>query len=213
MSSFTTHRRRVHDTTLPPRARHANLRSCLVAFAPYGFRATYHHLCVSAGIPRNPEHAPDALVRAVEELTAARRHWLTDERAYAAQRRVDKARGRRQPPSDASWRRWQRQWGNIAYCPDPAFHPAEPLPVVVERVLRTSVPPGCRACGRQGETVGWGDGYYWYRLCAGCGVAQGRERAGDVELAARRAGEWKDVWRLRADYGQRASRDGSDGRP
>jgi hypothetical protein len=75
--------------------------------------------------------------------------------------------------------------------------------VVVGRVLRSSAPPGCRACGRQGGTVGWGDGHYWYRLCAGCGVAQVRERAGDgvdVELAARRAGEWKDVWRLRADH-------------
>ncbi|MET9517593.1 hypothetical protein [Streptomyces sp. NPDC002994] len=63
MSSFTTHLRRVHDATLPGRVRHANLRCCLVQFSPYGFRATYDHLCRSAGISRNPEQGTDALVR------------------------------------------------------------------------------------------------------------------------------------------------------
>ena len=141
MSSFNTHRRRVHDEGLPARVRHTNLRSCLVHFAPYGFRATYHYLCVSAAIPMDLEKDPSSLMRAVEELHHARQLWLADERAYACSRRADKARGIRQVKADDSWRDWQRGWGNIAYCPEPTIHPDEPLPVVVERVLQSSVPP------------------------------------------------------------------------
>lgn len=64
MSSFNTHRRRVYDEGRSARVRHTNLRSCLVPFAPYGFRATYHHLCLSAGIPRNLEKDPSSLIAA-----------------------------------------------------------------------------------------------------------------------------------------------------
>ncbi|MEU1409575.1 hypothetical protein ABZ471_46475 [Streptomyces sp. NPDC005728] len=130
MSSFNTHQRRVYDEGLPTRARHTNLRSCLVHFAPYGFRATYHHLCLSAGIPKDLEKDPSSLIRAVEELHHARQLWLADEHAYANSRRADKARGFRQVKADESWRGWQRGWGNIAYCPEPTLHPDEPLPVV-----------------------------------------------------------------------------------
>jgi hypothetical protein len=213
MSSFTTHRRRVLDESLPPRARHANLRSCLVAFAPYGFRATYHHLCMSARIPRAPERDPGALVRAVEELHEARQLWLADERAYARRRREEKASGRRHVPRDDTWRRRQRQWGNIAYCPDPVFHPTEPLAVVVGRVLRSSAPrggaeepPECWACGdRGGPTVVRSDGYTWdYVLCARCGVSLARRKAAahDPCLAVDRAEQWREIWRMRAEYGR-----------
>lgn len=65
------------------RARLAALRTCLVSFAPYGFRATYHHLCRSARIPADLESDPASLVRAVEELHAARRLWSADETAFA----------------------------------------------------------------------------------------------------------------------------------
>jgi hypothetical protein len=68
MSSFNTHQRRVYDEGLPARVRHTNVRSCLVHFAPYGFRATYHHLCLSAGIPKRLEKDPSSLIRAVQEL-------------------------------------------------------------------------------------------------------------------------------------------------
>ncbi|MFJ7157649.1 hypothetical protein ACIQUQ_22275 [Streptomyces sp. NPDC101118] len=51
MTSFATHRLRVHDRSLPPYRRLSALRTCLTEFAPYGLRATYHHLCRSAGIP------------------------------------------------------------------------------------------------------------------------------------------------------------------
>jgi hypothetical protein len=206
MSSFATHRRRVLDESLPPRTRHTNLRSCLVRFAPYGFRATYHHLCLSARIPRRPEADPDSVVRAVEELHRARQLWLADERAYAARRRAEKALGRRQPPRDGSWRRWQRQWGNIAHCPDPAFHPTEPLPVVVERVLRSSVADAdastCRVCGQRDDTVVRADGSLWeHVLCARCGVGLARRRAPrDLRLEAERSSQWKEIWASRADH-------------
>lgn len=101
MSSFNTHHRRVYDEGLPARVRHTNLRSCLVHFAPYGFRATYHHLCLSAGIPKNPEKDPNSLIRAVAELHHARQLWLADERgAYANSRRTKHvAFGRRKQTS------------------------------------------------------------------------------------------------------------------
>ncbi|MFJ9739315.1 hypothetical protein [Streptomyces sp. NPDC101166] len=217
MSSFATHRRRVHDESLTPRVRHANLRACVVAFAPYGFRATYHHLCTAAGIPRHPEHPPAALVQAVEELHRARLLWLADERSHAAWRRAEKALGRRRPPRDMSWRGRLRESGHIALCPDPAFHPAEPLPVVVRRVLRSSVPldgpgePTCRACDGDGGTVSWSDGFLWdHTLCGRCGVSLAHRPAEqDPALGAVREARWKQVWRLRGEFeGSVERRDG-----
>ncbi|MFC8233297.1 hypothetical protein [Streptomyces sp. NPDC057284] len=206
MSSFNTHQRRVYDESLLARVRHTNLRSCLVHFAPYGFRATYHHLCLSAGIPKNLEKDPDSLIRAVEELHLARQLWLADERAYANSRRANKARGFRQVRADDSWRGWQRGWGNIAYCPEPTIHPDEPLPVVVERVLRSSVPPDeapaltCRVCGNRDNTSAWHDGVYQiHQLCRECGISLAMQRADapDPLLAADHARQWKEIWRLR----------------
>ncbi|MFG2436295.1 hypothetical protein [Streptomyces sp. NPDC048508] len=74
MTSFLTHRAHVHDARLSLRRRHSALRTCITVFAPYGFQATYHHLTLSAAIPRQLEGDPDALVRAVEELHEARVH-------------------------------------------------------------------------------------------------------------------------------------------
>ncbi|MBZ3901117.1 hypothetical protein [Streptomyces griseiscabiei] len=212
MSSFHTHRRRVHDEGLPPRVRHTNLRSCLVHFAPYGFRATYHHLCLSAGIPRDLEKDPNSVVRAVEELHQARQLWLADERAYADSRRAEKARGFRQVRRDHSWRGWQRGWGNIAYCPEPTMHPDELLSTVVEHVLRSSVPPDqspaptCRACGNRGNTIVWHDGAHQiHQLCGGCGVSLAVRRADEPDplSAADHARRWKEIWRLRNESPRR----------
>ncbi|MDX3584943.1 hypothetical protein [Streptomyces europaeiscabiei] len=209
MSSFGTHQRRVYDESLSACVRHTNLRSCLVQFAPYGFRATYHHLCLSAGIPRNLEKDPSSLTRAVEELHHARQLWLVDERAYAIGRRADKARGFRQLRADASWRGQQHGWGNIAYCPEPTSHPDEPLPVVVERVLRSSVPPDeaavptCRVCGKRDNARAWHDGVHRiHQLCGDCGVSLAVQRADapDPLLAAHHARRWKAIWRLRNEF-------------
>ncbi|MFF3257458.1 hypothetical protein ACFYWP_42285 [Actinacidiphila glaucinigra] len=108
MTSFLTHRAHVHDARLPLRRRHSALRTCITLFAPYGFRATYHHLTLSAAIPRRLEADPDALVRAVEELHAARVLWLARAEEYAAQRRAQKRAGRRAVANPRPW--WLRSW-------------------------------------------------------------------------------------------------------
>ncbi|MET8627342.1 hypothetical protein ABZW30_26915 [Kitasatospora sp. NPDC004669] len=90
MTSFLTRRARVLDTSLPPYRRHSALRTCLTCFAPYGLRATYHHLTVSARMPRLLEADPDSLVRAVEELHEARQLWAARLEEYKAQRQAEK---------------------------------------------------------------------------------------------------------------------------
>ncbi|MGK5637006.1 hypothetical protein ACSNOK_01605 [Streptomyces sp. URMC 126] len=183
MSGFAVHRRRVHDDRLPAAYRRCDLRCCLVGFAPYGFRATYHHLTLSARIPRNPEDDPAALVRAVEELHAARELWLAHVRERAAGRRAAKARGQRHEPADAAWHAAhgggarRRGWNGIAYCPDPVVHPTEPLPVVIRRVIRWAPPPDgtsavtCRACGEGNRGYGPAtDGGPARAVCGRCGV-------------------------------------------
>ncbi|MGW4689641.1 hypothetical protein ACWEPM_32780 [Streptomyces sp. NPDC004244] len=143
MTSFATHRRRVHDVSRPPHRRLSALRTCLTEFAPYGFRATYHHLTLSAGIPARLEDDPGALVWAVEELHAARELWRAEYAARQVRRTVQKASGVRVPnPPEPARRLW---------CPDPEFHPDEPLHVVMPRILRT-------ASGAPGGLPGLRDG-------------------------------------------------------
>ncbi|MGW9210950.1 hypothetical protein ACWGR4_28660 [Embleya sp. NPDC055664] len=205
MSGFATHRWRVHDIGLSARARHASLRTCVVMFRPYGFRATYHHLCRSSGIPALPDTDPAALVRAVEELANARELWLADESAFIEQRRAEKSRGRRHRTPDGGWRDRGRGWeGSLAYCPDPEAHPIEPLPIVVARILNstitaTDVPSVCRACGSDGGTTPWSDGYRLHRLCARCGAGRGwQPRSVDPVVVAAREERWKEIWRHKA---------------
>ncbi|MBB4889702.1 hypothetical protein WEB32_33735 [Streptomyces netropsis] len=202
MTSFETHRRRVHDASLPVRARHAALRTCVVCFAPYGFRATYHHLCRSARIPADLRSDPASLIRAVEELHAARGLWVADEAAFMARRRQEKAVGRRHITSDGGWRdRGRGPAGSLAYCPDPERHPTEPLPTVLGRILRSRVPAAaassmCRACGSDAGTTGWSCGHYLHRLCARCGVSlSSQETDADRAVLAAREERWKEVWR------------------
>lgn len=186
MSSFGTHRARVHDAARPPRWRLSDLRSCLVHFAPYGFGATFHHLRGSAGIPQRPEDDPDALVRAVEELHEARLVWLAAESAYARRRTREKRSGRRQPAPADAWRARWRGCNGIAYCPDPRRHPTDPLPVVVRRLLHAPPVRGPREHGADGRAVCWvcagptttrlwHNGYWTHTLCTACGVSLHRE--------------------------------------
>lgn len=205
MTSFETHRRRVHDTSLSVRARHAAFRTCVVSFSPYGFRATYHHLCRSARIPVDLGTDPASLVRAVEELHAARRLWLADEAAFMARRRREKAEGHRHPKADGSWRdRGRGSEGSLAYCPNPEHHPTEPLRTVVERIVRSMVPTvaassTCRACGSDAGTTRWRSGYHLYQLCARCGVSTGSQPTEtDRTVLAARAERWKEIWRRTA---------------
>ncbi|MER5184995.1 hypothetical protein ABT009_43090 [Streptomyces sp. NPDC002896] len=149
---------------------------------------------------------PRSLVRAIEELHAARQLWLADERAYAARRRAEKARGHRQPRRNETWRDWQRGWGNIAFSPDPAVHPDGELSAVVDQVLRSSAAPGdtaaltCLVCGGRDDARPWSDGVSRvHQLCRRCGVSLAVERvdAHDPVLAAARTEQWKEIWRTR----------------
>lgn len=105
MSSFPAQAARVRDTGLPVRGRLLALRECVLRFPPYGFRATWHHLVVSAGLSAwlESEENPESLVRAVDELAEARRLWLAETQAFEARRRRAKATGRRQPRRDERW--------------------------------------------------------------------------------------------------------------
>ncbi|MGA6172913.1 hypothetical protein ACPEIF_22030 [Streptomyces sp. NPDC012600] len=249
MPSFATHRQRVHDTVRSPRARHAALRTCVVGFAVYGFRATYHHLCRSARIPALLESDPEALVRAVEELHEARALWLEHESAYVARRRGEKALGGRgvpqvgpdrirhrgpapgqaqtrgpvpdrahtlgpaqtpvpsQPPVPAPTPvsapgRLQARGpeGSLAYCPDPARHPTEPLPVVVGRLLNPLAAAGvrgsgCPACGHDAAPTRWRTAWRIHRLCAACGTELASERADfSRAVAEAREEQWRRIW-------------------
>ncbi|MFF7989556.1 hypothetical protein ACFZDG_07155 [Kitasatospora xanthocidica] len=156
MTSFHTHRARVHDTSLPPYRRHSALRTCLTLFAPYGLRATYHHLTVSARMPRHLETDPDSLVRAVDELHEARELWRARAEEYAADRRAQKRAGRRQPSVTPWWDRYR--WGSLdaAWHHDPFLHPPLSLPDYVRRqnaLLDGAELPGCPACGEEGPPV------------------------------------------------------------
>ncbi|MFE2327937.1 hypothetical protein ACFXD5_29190 [Streptomyces sp. NPDC059385] len=189
MTSFATHRRRVHDTALPPYRRLSALRTCLTEFAPYGLRATFHHLRGSAGIPRDPANDPGALVRAVEELHAAREVWVPGILGWQERRRAQKRAGvrRPEPPAPRAW----------VPCPNLEFHPLGPLAEVMPRILRarTYSGPGCPVCEADHGSVRWSDGYATYRLCAHCGVASDHVPAErDVALRISRAVRWKAVW-------------------
>ena len=150
MTSFLTHRAHVHDACLPLHRRHSALRTCLTLFAPYGFRATYHHLTLSAAIPRRQEADPDAPVRAVEELHEARVLWLARAQEYAAQRRSEKRTGRRTVANPRPW--WLRsRWDgpDRVWHQNPFRHPSLRLSEYVRRqnaILDGAEPPGCPAC-------------------------------------------------------------------
>ncbi|MGW0949999.1 hypothetical protein ACWD4O_46805 [Streptomyces sp. NPDC002623] len=175
MTSFLTHRARVHDARLPLRRRHSALRTCITLFAPYGFRATYHHLTLSAAIPRRLEADPDALVRAVEELHEARVLWLARAQEYAAQRRAEKRSGRRAVANPRPW--WLRsRWEgpDRAWYEDPFRHPSLRLPEYVRRqnaILDGAELPGCPACGDEGPLEPNSTGHGRVELCRGCAWA------------------------------------------
>ncbi|MEU6021849.1 hypothetical protein [Micromonospora sp. NPDC047134] len=165
MTSFPAQARRVRDSTLSPQRRLRALRQCAEHCAPYGFRATWHHLVVAARIPRSLTDDLDALVRAVDELQRAREVVLPRAQEYAALRRREKAHGRRLPRTPPPWNSWG--WSRIAYCPDPEHHPTGPLATVVQTVLDRhdagiSVDRHCLVCGIERRRPG--------RACPTCGV-------------------------------------------
>lgn len=150
MTSFPAAARRVRDTDLAPRDRLLSLREGVLCFAPYGFRATWHHLVISADGSGEVDEGPLPLLRMVDELEEARFVWRAQAEDYIARRRREKAAGHRTPPRADQWR---SRSGGIAYCPHFEKHPADRLAVVVRRVIAaydSGVDPvvTCRACGQ-----------------------------------------------------------------
>ncbi|MEV0459803.1 hypothetical protein [Catellatospora methionotrophica] len=193
MSSFPAQVARVRDAELPLQRRLLALRECVLRFAPYGFRATWHHLVVSAGLPVYLEEDPDSLVRAVDELEEARGLWLAETHAYQSQRRREKAAGRRQPRRSEGWHALPER---LAFCPDPALHPRERLATVVHRLLaayRSEASPAgvCLACEAPCPSLS----------CTNCGAcfsrsaAHPRNAAGVEPPGAPRSGlPWQLIW-------------------
>ncbi|MEU7526737.1 hypothetical protein AB0A74_13465 [Saccharothrix sp. NPDC042600] len=190
MTSFPAAARRVRDDALPPRARLLALRECTLNFAPYGFRATWHHLVVNARIPRRLEDDLDSLHRAVDELEEARALWRTRTATYPNRRRHEKSAGRRVPPQADRWQ------GNPVHldCPDFEHHPTDRLATVIRRVITahesgTDPTTTCLACDQPLKGT--------HRPCPTCGIRpSGAPRAHLPPAVALRAAErWNAVWR------------------
>ncbi|WP_457032725.1 hypothetical protein [Kitasatospora sp. P5_F3] len=174
MTSFVTHRERVLDPALPLLQRHRELWVCLHVFAPYGFHGTYHHLTISARMPRDLETDPDSLVRAVTELDRARVLWQAAEARYAERRRFEKRElGLRTPQRPGPWLR--RGPAQECYVVDVLCHPALGLPEYVHRQVLLAegvMLPGCRQCGDERPTVARSTGHGFVELCQGCGTVR-----------------------------------------
>lgn len=178
MAGFRSLARQVRDPRCDPALRRYSLRKCLERFAPYGHRATWHHLCSRHRFgPEDRDADPARLVAALEELEEARAVWLAYEREFAERRRREKHLGLRRPGAIDDWHR--RTWGGngVARCVDPAVHPGVPLGEVLRRLITAlESAPGacCPVCG--------GDRFVWRPggagpmpsvcgpVCGGCGV-------------------------------------------
>ncbi|MEU3711422.1 hypothetical protein [Streptomyces catenulae] len=136
MAGFRAFAAQVRDPRLLATRRRTALRKCLERFAPYGHRATWHHLCTRAGIaPQDRDPDPARLLAALAELEEARTLWLAYEAECVARRRREKRDGIRQPGALDAWHR--RTWGGceIVPCAAPHRHPAAPLAAVLRTVI------------------------------------------------------------------------------
>ncbi|MFD0597736.1 hypothetical protein ACFQZ4_40110 [Catellatospora coxensis] len=189
MTSFPAAARRVRTADLDLLRRMHMLRECVLRFAPYGFRATWHHLLVSADMPRRLPDDPNSLVRAVDELSEARALWTAEQSAYSARRLAEKAAGRRTVRKADTWHTWSQV--RLAHCPDPERHPTDRLPVVVARLIAAyrsgeDWSQTCPLCGSRFEQ----------RLCRRCGI----EPCGPPTFPVRRSEVeasygWREIWR------------------
>ncbi|GGV81898.1 hypothetical protein GCM10015535_22300 [Streptomyces gelaticus] len=176
MAGFRSLARQVRDPRSDLALRRYSLRKCLERFAPYGHRATWDHLCTRHGIgPEDRSPDPARLMRALDELEAARTVWLGYEAGFAERRRREKHDGLRRPGAFDDWHR--RTWGGhgVARCEDPAVHPSAPLAEVLSRLITAlESDPGtaCPVCA--------GTGIHWRQdlrcapwsgpVCTGCGI-------------------------------------------
>lgn len=185
LAGFRALAREVRDPHNSVALRRTSLRKCLERFAPYGHRATWHHLCMRTGMrPGDRDPDPERLVAALTELEEAREVWLAYEAEFAARRRREKHDGVRQPGAVDDWHRLT--WGGceIVRCADPETHPNAPLPQVLRQVIAAMEAPegpgaGCPVCG--GERMIWrgltGRSWETGPVCASCGVVAPRPTA------------------------------------
>lgn len=176
MAGFRSLAEHVRDRRVATEQRRTALRKCVEKFAPYGHRATWHHLCVRAGLKTEDRHPdPARLTAALEELREARALWLAYDVEFAARRKREKRDGIRQPSALDDWHR--HTWGGcgIAWCEDPMLHPSAPLAEVVCRMIGAlGSRPGssCPVC--TGDRIVWrGDlGHHPYAgpVCTDCGI-------------------------------------------
>ncbi|MEV4197536.1 hypothetical protein [Micromonospora globbae] len=95
--SFSAYARQVRDPALPYQHRVSALRSCVQLYRPIGFHATLSFLEELAG----PfQHEEEALLRALDALSASRAARRAEFRRYAAARVAAKRRGQRHPRPD-----------------------------------------------------------------------------------------------------------------
>ncbi|MER5850278.1 hypothetical protein ABT126_25335 [Streptomyces sp. NPDC002012] len=176
MAGFRSLARQVRDPRGDLALRRYSLRKCLERFAPYGHRATWDHLCARHGIePEDRSPDPVRLMRALDELEAARAVWLGYEAGFAERRRREKRDGLRRPGTFDDWHR--RTWGGhgVARCEDPTVHPSAPLAEVLGRLIAAlESEPGasCPVCASTEivwrpdlECEPWSG-----PVCAGCGI-------------------------------------------
>ena len=191
VSSFPAAARRVRDSAEDPVIRFWALRECSLHFPLYGFRATWHHLIVRAGVPQQLSEDPESLIRAIDELEEARQHWRFLQATFAARRRREKALGQRQPTLADRWLTEQ----TLAYCPDPQRHPEERLVTVLHRLVDANLSnpqpqPTCAVCGTPRPV----DAY-----CTACGVdPRGPAAPLSTGLSAQAGTHWHDIWQRTA---------------
>ncbi|MER5970055.1 hypothetical protein ABT112_10015 [Streptomyces sp. NPDC002055] len=176
MAGFRSLAEHVRDPRVETRRRRTALRKCLEKFAPYGHRATWHHLCARAGVGTEDRQAdPGRLVAALEELEEARTVWLAYEVEFAARRRREKHEGIRKPVALDDWHRCT--WGGcgVAWCDDPLVHPSAPLPDVLRRIigaLESGAGTACPVCAT--DRIVWRGGLDHHPssgpVCTGCGI-------------------------------------------
>ncbi|MFE7615948.1 hypothetical protein [Streptomyces sp. NPDC057496] len=199
MAGFRSLARQVRDPRSDLALRRYSLRKCLERFAPYGHRATWHHLCARHGIePEDRSPDPARLIRALDELEAARVVWLGHEAGFAERRRREKHDGLRRPGAFDDWHRHVRGGHGVARCADPAVHPSAPLAEVLRRLiaaLESGPGTACPVCA--GTEMHWreeaGDGPAPGPVCTGCGIVVPQPVLTPGTLAAARGARRRDL--------------------
>ncbi|MDT0544742.1 MULTISPECIES: hypothetical protein [Streptomyces] len=176
MAGFRALARDVRNPRRHITARRTSLRKCLERFAPYGHRATWHHLCSRAGIALEDRHPePARLITALEELEEARTLWLGYEAQFAARRRQEKLHGIRQPNALDDWHLRTRRGCDIMPCESPSAHPEDRLAEVLARLIlamESGPASACPVCAQ--NRLAWHDDldrHPWEGpVCGNCGI-------------------------------------------